>query len=300
MSNNEIYYHAFTLNCTDNQDEQHFATLHTDLQNDLRTICEHFMFQLERGNETNRLHYQGYIHLKKKQRSNALRSQLQNADRSGLYITPASDTGKDELKTYCMKSDTKVAGPWSDKSCLKTQNYIPKHLRHLTNPDSWYPFQKDIVKSIDIEDDRIINCIYNPSGCKGKSTIASLCELLYDGIDMPPLNDFKEMIALLCNICMDREIRSPKIVFIDMPRAIRKDQLYGMYSAIEQIKKGKLYDTRYHYKSWWIDSPQVWVFTNTLPDMSLLSADRWRIWEINDHNELIRWLPSETLNGASL
>lgn len=300
MSENEVFYHSFTLNCQDGQNEEHFRNLYIDLQTDIHRVCEHYIFQLERGNETNRLHYQGFLHLKKKQRPNALRSALQNADRGGLYITACSTAGKESLKTYCMKSDTKIDGPWSDKSGLKNEIYIPKQYQQFVNPNNLYPYQRKIVESVSVFDDRTINCVYDPQGSKGKSTIAAICELLHNGIDMPPINDFKELIQLMCNICMDRDMRSPKIVFIDMPRALRKDQLYGMYSAIEQIKKGKLYDTRYHYKTYWIDSPQIWVFTNTEPDTSLLSADRWKIWSINELKQLERWSPSQELYGATL
>ena len=86
---------------------------------------------------------------------------------------------------------------------------------------------------------------------------------------------------------MDTDNRKPKGIFFDMPRAMSKESLHGFYSAIEQIKKGKLYDCRYHYKSYWIDSPRIFIFTNKLPDMKLLSADRWRLWFINEKRELV-------------
>ncbi|WP_445772263.1 hypothetical protein, partial [Rheinheimera sp.] len=57
----------------------------------------------------------------------------------------------------------------------------------------------------------------------------------------------------------------------------------------EQIKKGKLYDTRYKYQEYWIDSPQIWVFSNIEPDLSMLSLDRWRIWTINEQQQLERY-----------
>jgi hypothetical protein len=60
-----------------------------------------------------------------------------------------------------------------------------------------------------------------------------------------------------------------------------------MFTAIEQIKKGKLYDFRYSYKTFWIDSPQIWVFCNWLPDTSYLSMDRWKVWNINDAKEFV-------------
>lgn len=79
-------------------------------------------------------------------------------------------------------------------------------------------------------------------------------------------------------------------MFFDMPRAMPKQALHGLYTAIEQIKKGKVYDLRYHYKDWWFDSPQIWVFSNTMPDRSLLSADRWKVWTVHETTfELEPW-----------
>ena len=39
---------------------------------------------------------------------------------------------------------------------------------------------------------------------------------------------------------MAKKERKPRIVFVDMPRAMDKKKLGGMYTAIEQIKKGKV------------------------------------------------------------
>ena len=108
---------------------------------------------------------------------------------------------------------------------------------------------------------------------------------------MPPINDAKELIQVACDICKSKEIRDPSPIFIDLPRAMRKSELGGVFTAIEQIKKGKLYDTRYRYTEWWIDSPAIWVFTNVLPDLNSLSLDRWVIWHINDSKELVKYDP---------
>ena len=74
---------------------------------------------------------------------------------------------------------------------------------------------------------------------------------------------------------------------------MNKDRLNGIYTAIEQIKKGKLFDLRYKYKEYWIDAPQIWVFSNIEPDISMLSKDRWRLWAISDDKELVSYNPHE-------
>lgn len=235
--------------------------------------CKKWCFQLEKG-DSGYIHWQGRISLIKKRQKHIV---LELCDNKFNYLEPtAKNNFKDEF-FYAMKKDTRIEGPYSDRP--SNEKYIPKQYQNI----ELYEYQKQILESAKLFDSRSINYIYDPTGGNGKSTVASIGELLYGGIDMPPLNDFKELIALACNICMDTNNRSPKIMFFDMPRAMSKDKLYQFYSAIEQIKKGKLYDMRYHYKCFWIDSPQIWVFSNTLPDKSLLSNDRWIIWNIENH-----------------
>ncbi len=69
-----------------------------------------------------------------------------------------------------------------------------------------------------------------------------------------------------------------------MPRSMNKDRLYGFYSAIETIKDGYCYDDRYEFKERVFDCPNVWIFTNTYPNINFLSKDRWKIWSIHQGN----------------
>lgn len=254
------------------------------VKNALSAVAKHYCFQLEMS-DGGYLHFQGRMSLIKKRRSSEKHIILKLFNEwCPNYLAPTTIDCKGDL-FYVMKTDTREAGPWTDKD---EETYIPRHYRNIT----LYPYQQEILDSAKEFNDRTINLIVDKRGSNGKSTVASLAELMYGGIDMPPLNDFKEIIALACNICMDRKLRDPKIMFFDMPRAIRKDQLYGFFSAIEQIKKGKLYDCRYHYKCWWIDSPVIWVFTNTFPDLSLLSMDRWIIWDIRD-GKLVKYTDAD-------
>lgn len=246
-----------------------------EVKNKLIQHCKAWCFQLEKGKKTGYMHYQGRVSLK-------LKSRKGPNIYDGIKWSPTSEANKDNFY-YVDKEDTRVEGPWKDTDPVI---YLPRQYRDI----KLYKWQNTIKNSAHIFEPRKIDLIYDPDGGKGKSTVASICEILYGGIDMPPLNDFKEIIALACDICIERNTRDPKIIFFDLPRALDKDRLNGLYSAIEQIKKGKLYDCRYKYKSWWIDSPRCWVFSNHLPDTNLLSADRWNIWTINkDTNELARF-----------
>lgn len=241
----------------------------------LKANCKKWTFQLEQGDSGYR-HWQGRFSLIKK-RTKQLTLKLFVSIKPPNYLELTTNKEHQREAFYSMKEDTRIEGPFTDMD-EKPEIYIPKQFQKI----ELYEWQKFIIESKNWPISRQVNLIYDVGGNTGKSTVASIGELMHNGIDMPPLNDFKELIALMCNICMSQNIRAPGLVFIDMPRAMRKDQLFGMYSAIEQIKKGKLYDIRYNYKSWWIDSPQVWVFTNTPPDLTYLSSDRWKIWTLVD------------------
>lgn len=248
------------------------------LQKNLRDCCKKFAFQLELSDNGYK-HYQGRISLVKKKRITTLKTLFKHYPLfEKVHFSPTSGNCKDF--DYVMKADTRIEGPWKDTDKII---YIPRQYRNLT----MRPWQQQVIDDSKVFSDRIVNVIYDRDGCSGKSTLASYCELMMNGIDMPPINDMKELIATLCDICMDLNIRDPNPVFMDLPRAMDKDRLYGIYTAIEQIKKGKLYDLRYKYKCWWIDSPAMWVFTNELPSSVLLSKDRWKIWTIKDKEHLV-------------
>lgn len=67
---------------------------------------------------------------------------------------------------------------------------------------------------------------------------------------------------------------------IDLPRAEGKVNL-GMWSAVEQMKDGYLWDDRYDYKEMWIFPPKIMIFCNDLGKKAL-SNDRFDIFDITD------------------
>eukprot|EP00983_Pelagomonas_calceolata_P048386 1141032-Pelagomonas_calceolata.AAC.1 len=107
-------------------------------------------------------------------------------------------------------------------------------------------------------------CPYN-KGNSGKSCAAHVCALYGRGILLPAVNDAKEFVATAADICIAMKIRNPSPIIMDMPQAMKKFKLFGIYSAIAQVKNGWLYDLHYNFKQWYIDSPALWALSNTLP-----------------------------------
>jgi len=246
----------------------------------LRKIAKRYTFQLESGEASGYLHYQGRFSLIKKHRKSELMKMFGEMPVPNYLEPTVNATYYAGDLFYVSKEETRVEGPWDERV---QEFFMPYQYEGIL--DKLHPFQQTIWNSCDHRNPRGINFIYDPEGCRGKSSIASIIEIHGRGIDIPPVNDMKELLQVVCDECYERT-RDPKCMLIDMPRALDKSRLYGMFSAIEQIKKGKLYDMRYSYKKWWIHAPQIWVFSNIAPELSMLSNDRWNVWIIDDNLSL--------------
>ncbi len=66
---------------------------------------------------------------------------------------------------------------------------------------------------------------------------------------------------------------------IDIPRA---NEGNVSYQAIEDLKNGALFSTKYESGMCVFNSPHVVVFANMAPDLNKLSADRWNIIHLHD------------------
>lgn len=277
MSNNAVAMWDFRINA-DELDSRVII-------NSLKIIAKRFCFQKEKGENTGYIHYQGRFSLIKKHRKSELLKMFTEMPAPNYLEPTVNSVALAGDLFYVTKQETRIEGPWDERDTV--QKYIPRQYRDMLN--QLYPYQQEIWDTANVFDTRVINMIYCPFGNIGKSTIASLCELYGKGIDLPPVNDAEKLIQSCCDICEAKNIRDPSPIFVDLPRAMNKERLNGIYTAIEQIKKGKLFDLRYKYKEYWIDSPQIWVFSNIEPDLNMLSMDRWKIYTVTDKKTLKKY-----------
>ena len=246
----------------------------------IQQYFKEWTFQKEKTPTTDRIHYQGRGVLHKKKRQSELVKLLNEGELKGMEVSASSLPSLQKEVFYCMKADTRIEGPWTDKDA--PPQYIPRQFRGLL--DKLFPFQREILDSRNTFCDRGVNFLYDPTGNSGKSTIACLAQLHYKGIDLPPIGDAKELTQVVCDILMAKDERNPQLIFVDLPRGLAQDpkRLSPFMIAVEQIKKGHVCDVRNRYREWWFDSPQVWLFSNYLPDFDMMSADRWRFYTIID------------------
>lgn len=258
------------------------------LKNFLNNYAKKWCFQKEKGKDTDYIHWQGRLSLKVRKRFSEMKNlnkELKDNLHSICWSITSAENSKNDF--YVMKEDTRVDGPWTSEDIPDEPEYVPRQYRDKIN--SLKPFQQTIKEKSEEFNDRIIHYIYCPDGNKGKSTIAHLMRIYKRGIVLPPINDADKLVFSACNMLMAKKIRTTIPIFIDLPRAMNQERLFGIFSAIEIIKSGYVYDTRNHYKEWDFDSPNIFVFSNIEPETNLLSRDRWIVWTIDENEHLVRY-----------
>lgn len=136
-------------------------------------------------------------------------------------------------------------------------------------------WQGETVADLYEQGDRQITVIVDENGNTGKSVLTKylvsnrICNIV------PCLGDYKDMMR----ICMAKA--GTGYVF-DMERTQDPKKAIGLWTAIESVKNGYLFEDRYNFKDMWIESPKILVLTNDMPPLESLSKDRWRIYTISN------------------
>lgn len=250
--------------------------------NVFRKIANKWVFQLEQNNTGDKMnYYQCRISLKVKARIRATLTLLVEDPYNLVihHITPTSSPNRDNM-FYVTKEDTRISGPWMDSGKCKTDNQIPWQL--ICVRDNPYTYQKEIMEKISNsygKDSRYIHCILSSKGGDGKKSIATYMHYLGLCCYIPFVGNYKDLM-------MFAHKYESKSYVIDIHRSIQNETLVNMFSAVENIKSGVIFDDQFSYKIKIMNSPVVWVFCNKLPPKKIPSEDRWKIWKIeNVHDE---------------
>lgn len=243
-----------------------------DLIKDLvKEHCKAWCFQFEIGEKTGYEHYQGRVSLKRKTRKP---SKVLGED---WHWSVTSKENRNNM-FYVTKEDTRIDGPWADTDVVIE---VPWQLEDITLR-AWQQQMVDSAKQENRER-RIIDCIINKGGNEGKTLVAQWCQVYGIGIRVPFMRKFQDIMQF----CMS--FAAKPLYIIDVPRAIKKEDLEDFWAGVEELKSGSLFDTRYHGKIKTINAPRVWIFTNKEPELEMLSSDRWRFWKIGKNYELKRY-----------
>lgn len=259
-----------------------------DMHGYLRPLCKNYVFQMERGEERSDkhpdgyLHYQGRLSLMKKMQVVPAAKMLSSCGHN-FHLSPSSNNSLNGEAFYCMKVQTRVLGPWSEKD-FKERPPLTRRLQKVME-HGLLPWQAQLKDLVDCYDDRHILLVHDQTGNSGKSSFVEYME--YEGLafQIPAMRLMEEIMGCAMSV------PAQKCYLIDMPRGMKKDKLGDFYAGLESLKDGVMYDKRYHFKKRRIECPQIVVFTNTEPDWDLMSKDRWQLHTIEslteDHIEYI-------------
>lgn len=214
-------------------------------------------------------HFQGYLHRSFKERPRTLGARLGKIF-PGIYVAAASTAGIEATRSYSMKRDDSYrAGPWADRPIMPVYN-------GQDLPAVWRPWQQQVITAVSGEaDDRTINWIFDPEGKVGKSKVAKY-------ITWKKLGKFMSFESA-ANLMYQVLAAGPQRAYLfDLPRTKGKNSFMDdIYQALESIKNGLVQSGKYEGGELLMLPPHVWVFSNFPPDLSKMSADRFRVWKVD-------------------
>lgn len=273
MSDNQVFVFAWRWNITrgrlwpfNTEDDSVLLMEHWLCNDDTDDYC----FQLEKTTVASdpphdNVHFQGYFKSKHRVRASTLVRAL-NARFPGIWLEPCSVAGREALKTYCMKAETRVAGPWT-----KRKVYLGKDL-----PTELWKWQADMetLLTSECKDDRSIVWIYDSLGAGGKTKFAKYMAMHYK-MCVVQYARTENIIEAACTF------RDTPAYIVDLTRAKPKD-IGGndLYSALEAMKNGMMNKTKFAVEFVLRDPPHVLVLANVMPEKGVLSRDRYIVYQL--------------------
>uniref|UniRef100_A0AAU6S511 Replication associated protein n=1 Tax=Myotis mistacinus feces associated smacovirus 5 TaxID=3140003 RepID=A0AAU6S511_9VIRU len=135
------------------------------------------------------------------------------------------------------------------------------------------PNQQKVLELLDRTSDRQICCWVDSTGNVGKSFLCRWLTERRRAYYVPPtVDNAKQIIQWVC-----AGYKGQPYIVIDIPRSAKWNQ--SLYTGIEAIKDGLIYDTRYTAKLRDIWGCKILVLTNSMPNLDALSKDRWVIYD---------------------
>lgn len=271
-----------------------------------------WVFQLEKGKEAGRLHFQGYLHFTRGQKRTVggvirMFEGLRGACHTSVSIASTSAVEDGALARYASKKETSLEGPWWSsskfmKKTLKSTRAGKDKKRKAIELIQMLPWQKNLIDGLDREpDDRHLYWYWSKEGRTGKSTLCQWLCLNRDAVLLSAGNKAGDIL----NVYKQQE-EEFKIILFDLPRSMSTAQEEQTVAALEQLKNGRAMVEKYKGGLIDQDPPHIVVFANRPPKRKLLSADRWWVVEITEQIPEDRlevenfWVPGDGVPGVAL
>lgn len=227
--------------------------------------CTMAKFQLEKCPTTGTPHFQGGAKW-----DNAMRGSTLTKRFPGIYLERLGDWSM----TYGTKEDTRLDGPWAI-GCI-----IPRPILSI-EPSKMYAWQKVWYEKLSVPctEDRIINWLWEPHGCKGKSALIKRLAVDLGAGSVLTVNGRTEDIAHAVRAIVlplkGPQVADLRIVHIDLERGEEVP-----YDVLAKLKDGRMFSPKYESASLLFPPLHVVVTANFAPVEARISADRWNIIEL--------------------
>lgn len=265
-------------------------------------LATHWCFQLERGSNAGKLHYQCRVIMEPKQYGATMLTILSARkpyEAKDIDLKPESNASVAQggLAFYVLKDETREDGPWYDPSYKKPKPapvYEGKDLAVMKKP---FCFQATIINMVKADpDDRTIHWIYNKKGCAGKSKLMKYLRFKDYDFARVPLGTATQIKT--CVIAKGAKA----IYMVDLPRVRGNDErITEVFSALEEIKNGWVVGAMFGKDDELLmEPPHVFIFSNEVPNMAIASPDRWKIYTLYNHNDDVRLRQLTTEDVASI
>jgi hypothetical protein len=232
---------------------------------------------IEKGTEGT-THIQGYVEFQIAQKRFSRIVRLLSVEGAKPPHVEKARSNRDDNLRYCSKDgECDVFGCELPGPTLAEQREAA--LKSYFDSIVWRDWQQ---KLIDIctgpRDERTIHWVYDEQGGSGKSLLSQFLAWKHHAIICGgKKSDMYHQVAVHCE--------SHAFVDIVLWDITREAAARIQYEVLEELKNGCLSSGKYEgYRHIQARShaPHVLVFANSLPDMSKLSADRWKVYTIED------------------
>lgn len=239
------------------------------IKNNISDKFLRYAIQDEIGDKTQRKHVQAIIMFQ-----NAVSSQALQKLFPGIHLEKP-DNIINAFK-YCTKQETRDP---NGKTLTFNMPIIPKERKPLkpalTTPYKW---QQDILTYIQKEpNDREILWIWSEEGNIGKTKLSIHITRTTQSIVVSTANAADIYYAIAQYV----QLKDLETVILDIPRSTNMHSIN--YSAIEKIKDGCIFSTKYESQNVQFNSPHVIIFANQPPVIKALSEDRWKIIQMTSN-----------------
>ncbi len=224
-----------------------------------------FLFSEEKGKSGETPHLQGYFELKTKKRFTGLLKDFDKLDVKGIHLEKAKGNRQANID-YITKEGGTCYGD------------LAPEVIYCEDPSPRLLFLKELMINYNHgKGDRLIHAVVDKVGGLGKTEFARWACLNMEGciVSGGKSADMKNQIVEYKKV----NGRTPKYIILDIPR---QNLDYISYQGIEDVKNMLFYSGKYEGGMVVGNKPFVLMLMNECPQLELLSADRWKIYKIDN------------------